>query len=303
MPRRTASPRSSKPRTKSKPSTKSKTRAKSKSYKKGWRTAATSDRHELYELSVQEPTAECNFVDRVYKERRGKLPTTLREDFCGTGFASTTFVKRRAGTKAYGVDLCQETMDWGKKKHFPALTAEQRKRVQLIRGDVLKATTPPADVLVALNFSYFIWKTREQLVAYFRAAFRNIAPGGLIVLDAYGGYESFSLQEETRNLDGFIYAWETSKYNPINGDVLNHIHFRFPDGTELKRAFTYDWRLWTLAEIQEALVDAGFVRPAVYWEGTQANGDGDGVFRRKAVGEACAGWIAYVLAEKPARAK
>lgn len=271
--------------------------------KKGWRTAATSDRHELYEASVQEPTAECTFMDRVFKERRGRLPVSLREDFCGTGFASSTFVKRRAGTVAHGIDLCQDTMNWGKKKHFPSLTAEQRSRVQLLRGDVLKVTTPPADVLAALNFSYFIWKTRAQLVAYFKAAFRNIAPGGLIVLDAYGGYESFSLQEETRNLDGFVYAWETSKYNPINGDVLNHIHFRFPDGTELKRAFTYDWRLWTLAEIQEALTDAGFVKPAVYWEGTMKNGDGDGVFRRKQVGEACAGWIAYVVAEKPLRAK
>lgn len=274
-------------------------RKKAKKFKKGWRTAATSDAHELYELSVQEPTAECAFMDRVFKERRGRLPSTLREDFCGTAFASATFVQRRAANVAYGVDLSQSTMDWGVKKHFPALTAGQRKRVHLQRGNVLTARTPPADVLAALNFSYFIWKTRAQLVAYFRAAFRNVAPGGLIVLDAYGGYESFSVQEETRNLDGFIYAWQTERYNPITGEVLNHIHFRFPDGTEMKRAFTYDWRLWTLAEIQEALVDAGFVRPAVYWEGTDAKGEGDGVFRRTRKGEACAGWIAYVIAEKP----
>jgi SAM-dependent methyltransferase len=270
-----------------------------RSARRGWRTAATSDRHDLYELSVQEPNAECAFFDRVHKERRGRLPAVLREDFCGTGFASATWVARRAGNSAHGVDLSQATMDWGRRRHFPALTAAQRARVTLHRGNVLTARTPPADVLAALNFSYFIWKTRAALVAYFRAAFRNLKPGGVIVLDAYGGSDSFLEQEETRSLDGFIYAWQTERYNPINGDVLNHIHFRFPDGTELKRAFTYDWRLWTLPEIQEALVDAGFIRPAVYWEGTTADGEGDGVFRRKVRGEACEGWIAYIVAERP----
>lgn len=274
-------------------------RARRRATRRGWRTAATSDFHELYELSVQEPTAECVFMDRVYKERRGTLPAVLREDFCGTGFAATTWVQRRAGNTAHGVDLSQPTMNWGKRRHFPKLTAAQRARVKLHRGNVLTARTPPADVLVALNFSYFIWKTRAALVAYFRAAFRNLKPGGVIVLDAYGGSDSFLEQEETRSLDGFIYAWQTERYNPINGDVLNHIHFRFPDGTELKRAFTYDWRLWTLPEIQEALQDAGFVKPAVYWEGTTEDGEGDGVFRRKLRGEACEGWIAYIVAEKP----
>jgi hypothetical protein len=45
------------------------------------------------------------------------------------------------------------------------------------------------------------------------------------------------------------------------------------------------------------------VRPTVYWEGTTADGEGDGVFRRKAVGEACEGWIAYIVAERPARGR
>jgi SAM-dependent methyltransferase len=267
--------------------------------RKGWRTAATSDRHELYELSVQEPSAECAFIDRVYRERRGTKPITLREDFCGTAFLAAHWTTRSARHTSYGVDLCQDTMDWGRRRHMPSLTAAQRSRVHLLKGNVLTARTPAVDVLVALNFSYFIWKTRADLVAYFKAAHRHVKPGGLIVLDAYGGYESFSVQEETRNLDGFTYAWETSRYNPVTGDVLNHIHFRFPDGTELRRAFTYDWRLWTLPEIQEALVDAGFAKPAVYWEGTTKSGEGDGVFRRTRVGEACEGWIAYLVAERP----
>jgi SAM-dependent methyltransferase len=274
---------------------------RTKKIRKGWRSAATSDRHELYERAVQEPEAEWTFVDRVYKERRGTLPHILREDFCGTAYAAVDWVKRRAKNVVTAIDLSQPTMDWGKRKHASMLNAEQRKRLHYVKGNVLTVKSPPADVLAAMNFSYFIWKTRAELVRYFRAAFSNVAPGGLIVLDAYGGYESFSEQTERRDLDGFTYLWHTETYNPITGEVLNHIHFKFPDGTEMRKAFTYDWRLWTLPEIQEALEDAGFVKPAVYWEGTLKNGEGDGVFKKSRRGEACAGWIAYIVAERPLR--
>ena len=35
----------------------------------GWRTAKTSDRHELYELSVQNVEGEIDFVEKVWKEK------------------------------------------------------------------------------------------------------------------------------------------------------------------------------------------------------------------------------------------
>ena len=77
-----------------------------------------------------------------------------------------------------------------------------------------------------------------------------------------------------------------------------HIHFKFPDKSKLKRAFTYVWRLWTLPEITELLTEAGFKNPTVYWEGTDEDGEGDGVFTPDDRGEADAGWIAYLSAEK-----
>ena len=284
------------------PTANTRRKTKKKPARSGWRTARTSDRHELYEGSVQEPSAEIAFIERAFRERNGRLPVVVREDFCGTGCASCEWVTHRAGNRAVGIDLCAKTMAWGKKRHWDKLSAEQRGRMKYVKGNVLSTRTEPADVLVALNFSYFIFKKRAELVKYFKAAFSNLKPGGVFVLDSYGGYESFSVTKEERDLDGFTYIWDTEKYNPVNGDVLNHIHFRFPDGTEMRKAFTYDWRLWTLPEIQEMLLEAGFVRPAVYWEGTTKDGEGDGVFRRKTVGEACGGWIAYIVAEKPMRA-
>ena len=78
-----------------------------------------------------------------------------------------------------------------------------------------------------------------------------------------------------------------------------HIHFAFPDGSRLKKAFTYDWRLWTLPEIRELLDEAGFSRITVYWEGIdKKTGEGNGKYKPATVGEADPGWIVFITAEK-----
>jgi len=266
---------------------------------KGWRTAATSDRNDLYESSVQSPDEESAFIDRVFRSIRGRTPAILREDFCGTHFLSGTWVKRRATNHAIGFDLHRPTMAWGQARRATELTAAQRKRLDIRIGDVRTARSQPVDVIAAFNFSYFLFKKREQLVAYFKHARSQLKRDGVMFLDCYGGHESFSEQTEERDFDGFTYQWHTERYDPVSGDVLNHIHFVFPDGTKIRKAFTYDWRLWTIPEIRECLDEAGFRRTHVYWEGTDhASGEGDGIFRRTTVGEACAGWIAYIAAEK-----
>ena len=42
------------------------------------------------------------------------------------------------------------------------------------------------DVTVGFNFSYFIFKERSDLLAYFRRAYESLAPRGLFVVDLYG---------------------------------------------------------------------------------------------------------------------
>jgi hypothetical protein len=65
----------------------------------------------------------------------------------------------------------------------------------------------------------------------------------------------------------------------------------------MKKAFTYDWRLWSLPELRDLLLEVGFKDVIVYWEGTNnRTGEGNGVWLQSTRGEACAGWIAYVVA-------
>ena len=77
-----------------------------------------------------------------------------------------------------------------------------------------------------------------------------------------------------------------------------HIHFKFPDGSKIKKAFTYEWRLWSAPEIRELLAEAGFSKSTVYWEGDDDDGGGNGEFSPEAKGEADLAWIAYIVAQK-----
>ena len=76
------------------------------------------------------------------------------------------------------------------------------------------------------------------------------------------------------------------------------IHFRFPDGSKLKKAFSYSWRLYTAPELRDMLLEAGFRDVTVYWEGEDEDGEGNGVFTPNEKGEADLAWIAYIVAEK-----
>ncbi|MEN8168227.1 MAG: class I SAM-dependent methyltransferase, partial [Pseudomonadota bacterium] len=137
---------------------------------------------------------------------------------------------------------------------------------------------------------------------YFRRVHQQLAADGILFLDAYGGYDSFRDIEEEREIEdgdsSFTYVWEQEKYEPISGDLICHIHFDFADGSRLEKAFSYDWRLWTLPEIGELLAEAGFSRVTVYWQGFDEAGEADGIFEAVEEGDADAGWICYLTAEK-----
>ena len=154
------------------------------------------------------------------------------------------------------------------------------------------------DVVGAFNFSYFLFRTRVEMLEYFRTVYAALKDDGLFFLDAFGGYEAFEEMREKTKYDDFTYIWHQARYHPVTGKLVCHIHFKFPDGSKMKKAFTYVWRLWTLPEILEMLTETGFKNSTVYWEGTDEDGDGDGVFTPEEKGEADAGWIAYLVAEK-----
>lgn len=259
--------------------------------------ADTADIHKLYEHAVQSVGAEIDFVDKTWRKLRGRRASTLREDFCGTMNTSCEWVRRRDDNRAWCVDIDRKVLAWGQANQITKLTSEQQQRITICRDDVRTVSTPPVDIVLAMNFSYWIFKTRPAMIEYFRHVHASLADGGIFFLDSFGGYEAGREMLETTRYKGFTYVWDQAKFNPINGDGLFHIHFRFPDGSAIDKAFTYDWRVWSLPELTEMLTEAGF-RAAVYWEGTGKDGEGNGVFTKSTKGDADASWIAYIVAEK-----
>jgi hypothetical protein len=264
--------------------------------------AESADPHRLYEQSVQCPEAEIDFIDQTYRKLRGKSARRLREDFCGTASVCCEWVTRRKNNRAVGVDIDPRVLDWGRANNVARLDAQQAERIRLLEGDVLTVDAGTQDVVCAMNFSYWLLKERAALLRYFRRVRRDLKDHGIFFLDAYGGYDSYRVITEERAIEGedgdFTYIWEQETYEPITGRLVCHIHFAFPDGSRMDRAFSYDWRLWSLPEIRGLLAEAGFRRVLCYWQGWDENGDPDGIFVPVEEGQPDAGWIAYLSAEK-----
>lgn len=261
--------------------------------------ADLADKHILYQESVQCVESEIDFVDQTFYELRGRYADSLREDFCGTMNTSCEWVSRRDSNIAHCVDLDNDVQEWGKKNNLSKLTKQQQKRLNIYNDNVLSVTVEPVDVLLAMNFSYWILKTRNNLKQYFNTIReQGLNKDGILFLDFYGGYEAHQeLEEKTKHKEqGFTYVWDQAEYNPITGECTNYIHFHFKDGSKMKNAFTYTWRLWTMPEILDLLEECQF-NATVYWEGSDEDGEGNGVFEPTTQGEADAGWIAYLVCE------
>jgi len=265
--------------------------------------AELADHHLLYQQSVQDVESEIDFVEQTWSELRRRPARLLREDFCGTANTSCEWVSRGEDYLAVGVDLDPVVLEWGRLYNLAALTEEQSERIELVQGNVLDAQPDLADIILAMNFSYYLFLKREDLREYFENALNGLVSDGILFLDAYGGYEAPMVLTEPRDCedtDGqpFTYIWEQASFNPIDSCMTCNIHFEFPDKSRIDQAFSYFWRLWTLPEIEEILYEAGFSQVDIYWEGTDEDkNEGNGIYMPAKTGDADPGWVCYIVAQ------
>ncbi|MBI3544706.1 MAG: class I SAM-dependent methyltransferase, partial [Deltaproteobacteria bacterium] len=208
------------------------------------------------------------------------------------------FVKRDPANTAEALDLDPEPLAYGLRKHYPKLKPEQRKRLAIHRRNVISVSKKKVDVIVANNFSFYIFQERAKLVEYFRAARKSLARNGMFILEMVGGPGFVEKNKEQRTIKHlgkplFTYIWDQRSFNPVDRRALYSIHFRFPDGSIRKDVFTYDWRIWTIPEVRDALREAGFQDTAVFWE-TSHRGEATGEFVRSEKGSNDWTWLCYV---------
>ncbi|MEY4617127.1 MAG: hypothetical protein RJB66_2087 [Pseudomonadota bacterium] len=269
----------------------------SRLHKKGSHGEHNFDKYEYYRKSVQSAETDVVFYRDTYRSLRGKLPQVFREDFCGTFGLSCEWVKLNKNFKAIGVDLDPEPLSYGKENYLTKLNGDEQRRVSIIQKDVLSPMLPKADIVVAANFSYFVFKTRARMKEYFMRAKKSLNRDGIFVVDCFGGSLCQDGNEESTRHKSFTYYWEQVDFDPISHRAHFYIHFRPHGKPKIERVFSYDWRMWTIPELRDILEEVGFKKTTVYWEGTKRDGTGNGVFSASSEGEACLSWIAYIVAE------
>ncbi len=242
------------------------------------------DRHDLYELCVQSPRRVVDFLHAVHAANGAAPARILREDFCGTAAVACRWIQRareRAEpARAIGVDLDGPTLDAARTRARAegVLDALDLRRIDAVASP----DADPADVVFVGNFSIGEIHRRADLLTYFRRSLARLhaggagwgwGGGGVMVVDTYGGAGAFTLGTLNRTHIGkrgevVHYTWEHVAADPTTGMVENAIHFRVVEQGELvlalPNAYTYRWRLWSIAELREAMTEAGFSATEVH---------------------------------------
>lgn len=216
------------------------------------------NKHDLYELCVQSPKDLVPLLRAIH----GNDPVNLGEDFAGTAAVSHLWVKR-AGCSAIAVDLDEDSLS----------RRGEHERIVKHLCDVREANDP-CDLLFVGNFSIGYLHSRAELVEYLtHARERLAASNGVFVCDTYGGESAYTLGgvHRAHPMPGgklCRYTWEQHAADPTTGFVTNLIHFRVERAGviefELEDAFVYEWRLWSIPELRDAMEDAGFSETQVF---------------------------------------
>lgn len=232
------------------------------------------DRFDCYELCVQG----VRWVAPFLRALHGQEPRVLREDFCGTAALSRRWTadlsKRGLDGAAVAVDLDPDTLARAAASHDPA--------VRLVHADAVDAPVLPADacdVVFVGNFSIGYIHHRPTLVEYLRRSAQRLRlgaagfGGGIMVCDLYDSPSKFELGVLHRTHPGrgneiVHYTWEHREADALTAMVTNVIHFRVVvDGdvvAEMPDAFIYHWRLWSIPELRDAMLEAGFASTEVH---------------------------------------
>lgn len=213
--------------------------------------ATRLDKFDLYTLCVQDPPRMVEFLEAVH----ARSPKVLRDDFAGPGAIARAWARRSTAHRGIAVDV----------DAAPLAKAKGAARVRRVVADV-RQVREKADVVCALNFGVCELHERRDLLRYLMQVRRTLHSGGVLVCDLYGGSDSFarSTTRRTIRVDARTtvkYAWVQDGGDAATGRVRNRIHFDVQRGKRVERfrdAFVYDWRLWSIPELCEAMTDAGF---------------------------------------------
>ncbi|MFN3166277.1 MAG: hypothetical protein ACE37H_04350 [Phycisphaeraceae bacterium] len=252
---------------------------------------------DLYRLSVQHPLAEIAFIERCWSHYHPEAaePLLLREDFAGTCAVAAAWCASAPARQAMAIELDEPTARWADERFGgPDL--------HIVVGDVVAVDGPAVDVTVSLNFSTLIYHDRPALIGYLCNARQGLDPGGLLIMDLFGGanadkpiVQGRRVDPDEAGLEPFDYLWDQRGVDPRTRRIDCRIHFVLGDGRRIENAFMYDWRLWRPGELVEAALEAGFAQASLWW----APPNGADAFQPVPDEPDEADWVGYVVCVAP----
>ena len=200
--------------------------------------AQRADKYVLYQQSVQAAKQDVYLFEKIYKEHFShQQATVFREDFCGTAWLCTEWIKRnKVENIAVGIDIDQEPIQWGLKNNISTL-GSSADSVFIYTEDVLKFNwdqslrqasvnhrqllldsenedaevecddedenggqrVKKAHIVCAYNYSTCLLHERSHLIQYFTNVRKSMSPdNSIFLLDIPGGAKLSNAQERTK---------------------------------------------------------------------------------------------------------
>ena len=259
------------------------------------------DIHSLYELCAQNPPRDAKLLRAIHADatRTPRKSLTLAEDFCGTAALSRAWCDLSPNFSAVATDIHAPTLARAKQlsasyDRIKLIRADVRKVND--PADLIAVLNFSICELHARRDLVAYFKHARTRLA------KRKGGGGVLICDLYGGADSYQtgLLDQTISpprdhpaaKDRILYSWEQRTADPLTARVVNAMHFdvtsgfgypagpRRADSAPQERtqprsasrpphqvfldAFVYDWRLWTIPELREAMHEAGFKHTSVY---------------------------------------
>lgn len=92
----------------------------------------------LYQQSVQSPKGDISYLQKFFLMYvGGRMPLHLQEDFCGTGFLSTEWIRADPRKTAVGLDFDLDALIWCLENNANNIDTDSHSRISLFHGNVL----------------------------------------------------------------------------------------------------------------------------------------------------------------------
>lgn len=247
-------------------------------------TPAAPSRWRLYEHCVQNIPMTLRMIEAMHAAGARGAARVLHEDFSGSAAFAHAWCRSSTKRSALAIDMDPEAHADGQR--HPRLTR--------LTADVSHLPTrlpvpSKADVVYAGNFATCELHQRAELVSYLARARQRLTPKGVFVCDLYAGPGAWRTGD-TRVIHppltelprcSIRYTWHQREADLVNNLVANSIDFEVLNARgvaihEILNAFTYQWRLWSIPEMRDAMEEAGFREVDVYPDAPEAV-DADGV--------------------------